>query len=215
MRHLLFRNQSRFVLGKARHRRHMELAMTPNNELQGTALRAAAEGVRYPTTGMQYVSSLGGPRVMLPTSDVGRWNDELGESPTPDDGLYRIACSIDRYCGVISPWDTPLLIFGDDPSDIYFLPEQHDGLFFRWIGADSIEQLAAFAIDTANGDSWDEMTPFTIVDPHMTLMDACAFADDSVPRIHMKLRIGSYTIRSRYAETPDVIAVVHRLEYVG
>jgi hypothetical protein len=70
---------------------------------------------------MQYLSGLGGPRVMIPTSDIGHWIDELGTSPTPDNGIYGLACSINDYCGIISPWGTPLLIFGDDPSDIFTL----------------------------------------------------------------------------------------------
>jgi uncharacterized protein (DUF433 family) len=65
---------------------------------------------------MQHVSSLGGPRVLLPTSDITRWIDELGDSSTPNRGLYGLACSIDGYCGVISPWGTPFLIFGDDAN---------------------------------------------------------------------------------------------------
>jgi len=141
--------------------------------------------------------------------------DELGESPTPDDGLYKLACSIDQYCGVISPWDTPLLIFGDDPADIYFLPDQYDGLFFRWIGANSIEQLTAFAVETASGDPWDETTSFEIEYPEMTLMDTCTFVGESAPRIDMTLQTGAYTVRSRYADTANIMAVVHRFDRVG
>ena len=152
---------------------------------------------------------------MLPTSDIERWIAEVGDSPNPDEGLYGLACSIDKYCGVIAPWDTPLLIFGDDPADIYFSPEHYDGLFFRWIAADALEQLTEFAIAEASGDLWDEATSFEVAVRDMTLMDTCTFAGDSAPRIKLKLRAGSYTIRSRYAESPDVMVVVHRLEYVG
>ncbi|MEY2613438.1 MAG: hypothetical protein RL069_2250 [Planctomycetota bacterium] len=81
---------------------------------------------------MQYVSSLGGPRVMIPTSDIGHWIDELGTSPTPDNGIYGLACSINDYGGIISPWGTPLLIFGDDPSDILYFAVEYVGLIVRW-----------------------------------------------------------------------------------
>ena len=164
---------------------------------------------------MQNVSSFGGPRVLLPTSDVKRWMDELGDAPTPDEGLYGLACSIDAYCGVIAPWETPLLIFGDDPADIYFKPDEFDGLFFRWVGADSLEQLTAFAIVEAHGDEWDETVEFTVVTPDMTLMDTCALADDGEPRIRLNLRIGTYEINSRFAESDEVMAIIHRLTYVG
>jgi hypothetical protein len=164
---------------------------------------------------MQHVSSLGGPRVMLPTSDIKRWIDELGESPSPDDGIYALACSIDDYCGVIAPWGTPLVIFGDQPSDIFYIPNHYDGLFVRWIGADSLDSLTDFAIAGANTDSWDERTEFEIVDGDMTIMDTCTYHDDNTPRIRLSLRIGKYRLYSRYAESADVITVIHRLDYVG
>ncbi len=168
-----------------------------------------------PGKDMQYVSSLGGPRVMLPTSDVGRWIDELGKSPTPDAGLYGLACSINEYCGVISPWGTPLLIFGDDPSDIFYFADQYDGLLVRWVGAESLDRLAEFAIEEASTESWDEKKEIDIVDKAMTIMDTCTHHHDDAPRIHLSMRIGTYKLFSRYAESSDTMAIIHRLEYVG
>lgn len=164
---------------------------------------------------MQYVSSLGGPRVFLPTSDIGRWIDELGTSPTPDSGLYGLACSINDYCGVISPWGTPLFIFGDDPSDIFYFANEYDGLLVRWGAADSLEHLAAFAIAEANTDSWDEKMEIEIVNEAMTIMDTCTFHDDDAPRIHLSMQIGTYKLYSRYAKSRDAMAIIHRLEYLG
>jgi hypothetical protein len=161
---------------------------------------------------MQYVSSLGGPRVMLPTSDIGHWIDELGTSPTPDNGIYGLACSINDYGGIISPWGTPLLIFGDDPSDIFYLADEYVGLLVRWVGAESFERLAAFAIAEASTDSWDEQIEIEIVDEAMTIMDTYTFHDDPAPRIHRAMQIGMYKLYSRYAESSDAMAIIHRLE---
>ena len=168
-----------------------------------------------PDRDMQYVSSLGGPRVMLPTSEIGLWVDKLGASPTPDDGLYGLACSVNEYCGVISPWGTPLLIFGDQPSDIFYIPDQYDGLLVRWVGADSIERLSAFAIAEASTDAWDETNEIEIVDKEMTIMDTCTYHDDDAPRIQLAMRIGTYRLCSRFAQSSDVMAIIHRLEYIG
>ena len=152
---------------------------------------------------------------MLPTAHVGRWVDQFGEAPTPDNALCNLACSINDYCGVISPWGTPLLIFGDDPSDIFYFPDQHDGLLVRWVGADSLEQLAAFAIAESNTEIWDEKIEIKIFDKAMTIMDTCTHHHDDAPRIHLSMRIGTYQLYSRYAESSDVMAIIHRLEYVG
>lgn len=169
---------------------------------------------RYPIEKMQHVSSLGGPRVLLPTSDINRWIAELGDC-APDNALYRLACCVNDYCGVIAPWETPLLIFGDDPADIYFQPAEFDGLFFRWVAANSLDELTSFAIAQARTSFWDQCTSFHVDDQDMTLMDTCSFDGDVAPRIRLQLRPGAYAINSRYAESSKVRTIIHRLEYIG
>jgi len=164
---------------------------------------------------MQYVSSLGGPRIMLPTSNVERWMEAFGLSQSPEDGLYGLACSVNGYCGLITPWGTPLLIFGDDPADMFYIPNQFDGLFVRWVGADSLEQLVAFAIAESKTDSWDEKMKFEIVEEDMTVMDTCSYHNDGSSKIHISMRPGIYCISSRYAETSEIMAIIHRLDYLG
>ena len=68
-------------------------------------------------------------------------HDVLGHKPTPDAGLYALACSVNAYCAIIRPWGAPIVVFGDDPSDIYWSPDKDGGVFVRWIGAESLEQL--------------------------------------------------------------------------
>ena len=169
----------------------------------------------YWTESMQHVSSLGGPRILLPTQDVNRWIAEVDRNIKQADGLYSLACSIDDYCSVLSPWKTQLLIFGDDPADMYHLPDEFDGLLFQWIGAESLEQLIDFAIAESRADSWDQVLTFTVTQSGMTLMDACTFAGDTATRIQLRLQLGLYTIKTRYAQGSDVMSVIHRFDYVG
>ena len=164
---------------------------------------------------MQYVSSLGGPFIMLPTSDVDRWVRELGEYPTPQSGPYGLACSIENYCGVIAPWETPILVFGDDPADLYFTASHFDGLFFRWIGADSLPQLLDFAVQQAQAETWDETAEFHVTQTDLTVIDAGAPTRDESTQIRLQLRAGAYTVQSRYAQSEDVMTIVHRLNHVG
>ena len=163
---------------------------------------------------MQHVSSLGGPRVLLPTEQIDLWIDTMDLTPNPDEGIYKIACSINNYCGVIAPWMTPLLIFGDDPTNIYYNPDYKDGLLFRWCGADSLDQLNSFAIQQANLNTWDEITEFTVVNSDMTLMDTCTKYDDLAPRIKIILNCGNYLIKSRYIDSEDVITIIHLFEHI-
>lgn len=164
---------------------------------------------------MQHVSSLGGPRVMLPRNEVQRWLNELGESPRTDEGLYGMACSVMDYCGIISPWQTPLLIFGDDPADLYYRQDIFDGLLFRWVAANSLNELTEFAIAQATEESWDEVIEFKTHAEDYTLMDACAFSEEASPRVQMRLRPGIYRIESRYAETPELSTIIHRFQFLS
>jgi len=162
---------------------------------------------------MQHVSSLGGPRVLLPTRDVPRWISELGNEPRLDAGLYALACSVNDYCGIIRPWDTPIIVFGDDPADIYWSPDKDGGLLVRWVGAESLEQLMAFAKAVSETDIWTEQIEWDAQSADYTLMDTCTFVGDTAPRIAITLPAGKYTIKSRYAKSDNVLTIVQRLEY--
>jgi hypothetical protein len=162
---------------------------------------------------MQFVSSLGGPRVLLPTQDVPRWIGELGNEPTPDAGLYALACSVNDYCGIIQPWGTPIIVFGDDPSDMYWSPDKEGGLFVRWVGAGSLEQLIAFAKAVSEMDDWAERIEWDAQSTDYTLMDTCTFVGDTAPRVAITIPSGRYIIKSKYAESDSVMTIVQRLEY--
>lgn len=150
--------------------------------------------------------------MLLPTAHVSRWINEIGDRPNSNEGLYGLACSVDKYCGVIAPWGTPLLIFGDDPADIYCRCEETVVVLFRWIAADSFEQLSAVAMRESRMGEWEETTSFEIVDGDLTLMDTCTYDGDPAPRIRIQLPAGGYKIQSRRAECTHATAIVHRLE---
>ena len=162
---------------------------------------------------MQHVSSLGGPRVLLPTQDVPRWIGELGNKPTPNAGLYALACSVSAYCAIIRPWGTPIIVFGDDPSDIYWLPDKDGGLLVRWVGAESLEQLMTFAKAVSETDNWTDQIEWDAQSADYTLMDTCTFVGDTAPKIAIPLTAGRYIIKSQYAESDSVMTIVQRLEY--
>ena len=161
---------------------------------------------------IQHVSSIGGPRVLLPTADIPRWIAELGDSPSPDEGLYGLACSVDDYCGIIRPWDCEILVFCDDPGDIYWVPSENGGLFIRWLGADSLDQLLDFGRTIADRAQWSESVKWEVRSTRCSLMDSCTCERDSELRIEIDLCPGSYRIDSKYAETEDVMTIVQRLQ---
>ena len=136
---------------------------------------------------------------MLPTSKMGKWIEFIGDKPDSEAGLYGLACSIERYCGVVSPWGIPFLVFGDDPSDMYWIPKGETGMFVRWVGADSLEQLVQFAKQIRDSNEWDEETQCAVTDIDLTVIDTCATNENREARIKLKLPIGNYIILSRYS----------------
>ncbi len=139
---------------------------------------------------MHRATSLGGPHVLLPTRHVERWIRELGNAPRPTSGLYGIVCEVAGLLGVVNPWEEPILVFGDEPTDIFFAADIHDGLFFRWVGADSLESLQPFAIHQSQSDVWEETLQWKVDDSDMTLMDSCIPSLDHAETIRVWLRTG-------------------------
>ena len=147
---------------------------------------------------MECVSTFGGPQVLLPTADISRWIDALGDStPTPDDGLYGMACAIDDYCGIINPWGTPILVFGDIPADIYFFPHLRGGVFARWVAADDFDSFAAFVARESLVRDWPYCTQWPVVDSDLTLMDSCTTYRDARFRLPRWHPLGLFTLRVR------------------
>ncbi len=165
---------------------------------------------------MRAVSTFGGPQVLLPTSDIDRWIDELGDdTPTPDTGLYGLTCSDTEYCGVISPWGKPILVFGDIPADIHWFPHLHDGVFARWIAGDGYDSFADFVAQESDKGDWPDSVQLSVIDANMTLMDSCTYPADDRFRLRLALPIGTHTIHSRYVANDANIAVLHRIENGG
>lgn len=161
---------------------------------------------------LQHVSSYGGPRVLLPTSQVARWIDSLDDHPTPDAGLYGLACSVDSYCGVISPWGIPFLIFGDEPSDIFWVPEGDSGFFVRALAADSIEQLINFARQIREDAGWDERTMWTATESDLSVIDTCANGAPDEATIQLTIPTGRYEVLTKYVLSDRVETIVHELQ---
>jgi hypothetical protein len=165
---------------------------------------------------MECISTLGGPQVLLPTRDVDRWIDQLGdEKPVPDSGLYGLACTVNDYCGIISPWGTPLLVFGDILGDIYWFPQLGDGLFARWIAAETHDDFVDFVSRELHTDDWPHSTQWLIGDSDLTLMDTCTFPGDDRFRLRLDLNPGTATVYSRYASDDANMCVLHRIQRGG
>jgi len=118
-----------------------------------------------------------------------------------------LACSIDEYCGVISPWGTPWPVFGVIPADIYWLPQLGERLFARWIAAETHDTFVDFVSREFCADDWPHSTQWLIGEPDLTLMDSCSFRGDDRFRLRLDLIPGVATVYSRYASDDANVCV--------
>lgn len=84
---------------------------------------------------VNWVSSMGGPLVVVPEVLFDDWRGGEGEE-------YEKACEIDLRVGLMQFRAGEVLVLGDVPDDTTYLPGEMS--FLRWGGADSEQQLVSW-----------------------------------------------------------------------
>jgi immunity protein 21 of polymorphic toxin system len=108
-----------------------------------------ADPPRHPLPEPNWVTSMGGPLIVLPASALRDWAGctetgmIIGDTDTPDD--YDRACAVEDFAAVIDvgTGDAQALVLGDEPAMTCFLPDRN--IFIRWLAADSYTELLAAA----------------------------------------------------------------------
>ncbi|MFE2945299.1 Imm21 family immunity protein [Streptomyces sp. NPDC059255] len=167
---------------------------------------------------MTWVSSMGGPLIVLPDSCVSTWGgctedgSVLGEEDGCDD--YDRACAVDGWAGVIAVGEgvATALVLADEPAMTCFMPEGL--LFVRWLAADSEEQLlaGAQAVLAAPDTPWEEAGLWVSDGPAALLDSAVAGADLGVAypgggqpeQALVQIPAGRWHVRAVHAKTESV-----------
>ncbi|MET9554556.1 Imm21 family immunity protein [Streptomyces sp. NPDC006645] len=132
---------------------------------------------------LAWVSSMGGPLIVVPESCIGAWGgctedgSVLGEDGGRDD--YDRACEVDDWAGVIAgrAKAATVLVLADEPAMTCFLSEEL--LFVRWLAADSEEELLA-GVDVVVADPdtpWEDGGLWAIDGPAVLMDSAVAGVD--------------------------------------
>ncbi len=148
---------------------------------------------------------------MLPRKLSGEWSKAIGDVPEPDRRLYGEVCSGEGLMHLISFDGSTVVRIGEEPGDLFWLPDERGGLVVQWIGADSLEDLLMFAQKVAAAGDWQEALEITISDPELRMMDSCGFDGDEQPKIDVSIVPGDYEIRAAYAEDENTMATVFSL----
>ncbi|MFI6085719.1 Imm21 family immunity protein [Streptomyces sp. NPDC051217] len=142
-----------------------------------------ADPPRHPLLDPNWVTSMGGPLVVLPVSALRDWAGctesgmVIGDTDTPDDSDR--ACAVEDFAAVIDvgTGDAQALVLGDEPAKTCFLPDRN--IFIRWLAADSYAELlpAAETLLADPATPWKHGAVWE-TDGESVLMDSAEAGDD-------------------------------------
>ena len=163
---------------------------------------------------LKAATSFGGPFVILPRNLTTALVEEIGTSPTPDEGIYEQVCHVGTlgFMRSVPFQGIEVISIAEHPDDIFWVPRQSGGLIIQWIAADSLEGLIAFGKQVADRrNHWQETLEFEILDAEMRIMDSCGFETDGQPKIDVTLPHGRYRINAAYEEDEDTMAMIFEI----
>ncbi|WP_063819226.1 Imm21 family immunity protein [Herbidospora cretacea] len=160
--------------------------------------------------GPPWVSTLGGPLIVIPESACRHWNGGQLMKHPDDEGDYRRACDVNGYIGLIDVGPAKALVLGDGPADTTFLAGLN--LFVRWIAADSPAQILHVATEMAGSARWEEELTWDIQGP-VILFDSVLGYEDLATEEHIRVELpaGRYSARAAYIQTERVWTVIVQL----
>ncbi|MEV4216660.1 Imm21 family immunity protein [Nonomuraea sp. NPDC049725] len=169
---------------------------------------AASYAKQVESAGLTWVSTTGGPHILVPESSCRHWRG-VPMDYSDDEGDYGRACAVDGYIGLIDVGRVPALVFGDHPGMTTYLRSRRT--LVRWMGADSEAELLGVAIDALDSRTvpWDEELLWDVHEPVILFDSSCAHehiaAED---HLLIDLAPGSYTVRAGYVDRPDASAIL-------
>jgi hypothetical protein len=148
---------------------------------------------------IKWISSFGGPFVLLSRSTASLWRGTEGRiTHGTEDGStdYEAACSISGYAGLIHGNSQDIVVLNDGPEDIaWFAQGSNRGVFAKWLGADSDEQVWD-ALDSLDVRTFEELPILVrVVEPNLVAFDsALLFSEATSNHLELHLDTGNYRI---------------------
>lgn len=159
-----------------------------------------------------WITSLGGPLIVVPASALADWHGSLESGLVLADGDFRDdydrACEIDGLAGVLAIGERGRhgLVLGDEPAMTCYLPERR--AFLRWLAADSEAGLfnAADAVLDDPATVWEECGEWETDGPAVLMDSVNAGSDLGIPYpdgsgpeyAPVPISAGVYSVRAAY-----------------
>jgi Immunity protein 21 len=154
-------------------------------------------------TDTTWVTSLGGPLILIPESACHHWGGAPRDYPDHE-GDYGRACAVDGYVGLIDVGTTKALVLGDMPARTTFLPEH--GVLFREITADDALDPSATVARLLPEIEWEPKLSWEVTEPVILFDSAYDYPhviDANEEHLRVSLTPGNYDVQAAYLEVPD------------
>lgn len=145
---------------------------------------------------LKWISSLGGPFVMMGKEDSQVWK---GASPAGADSHYQQACDVKGLWGIIQVENHAAIILGDEPAQTTWIPLGHDlgGTIVRWIYAENEEQVAKH-LERMPESNWITDGTINITTGSMYVFDSAETVKEAIEAenlLTISLKVGAYEMR--------------------
>lgn len=162
--------------------------------------------------GLTWVTSAGGPLILVAESDCPKWGGAPRNYPD-DEGDYGRACEVEGYIGLINVGDSQALVLGDMPARTTFLPQLN--VLVREIAGDDEAELPDLVAGLLPNVDWEPGPIWNVTEP-VILFDSVYDSTEIENEEHLRVELatGEYVIEAGYVETPGEYLILVRLTRV-
>jgi hypothetical protein len=153
--------------------------------------------------GSPWITSLGGPLILVPESVCQHWNGAPRDWPDSE-GDYGRACAVDGYIGLIGVGPHHALVLGDDPARTTFHPGH--SLLIRTIAIDDDTDLDAILDRILPTIAWEEQLTWDVPGPVMLFDSVCSYGQvTEAGEDHLRINLAAdrHTVRAAHITIPD------------
>ncbi len=179
---------------------------------------------------LRWVTSLGGPLLLLPASVLKYWT---GYQPTnhpaadcisprwkgdPDGPVtdYDRACSVEGYLGLIDVGDAEGLVLGDEPNSTTWVSADGGGLLVRWVYAEDEDGVLRSLHELCDADFGKAELSLPVPTSPLLLFDSASPAGQELVEeaLAIQMATGIYdVITADYRPNTQTQLIIHRLRH--
>ena len=153
--------------------------------------------------GSPWITSLGGPLILVPESACPHWNGAPRDWPE-NEGDYGRACAVDGLIGLIDVGPAHALVLGDDPARTTFHVERN--LLIRAVAIDDGTDLDAILERVLPTITWDDELTWDVPGAVVLFDSVHSYAQvTGAGEQHLRIELapGRHTVQAAYIKTPD------------